>query len=35
MRDKTLNGESLSITEEKLARLRELLPEAFSEGKVD
>ena len=30
-----MNGESLSITEEKLARLRELLPEAFSEGKVD
>lgn len=35
MQDKTLNGESLSITEEKLARLRELLPQAFSEGKVD
>ena len=35
MQDKTLNGESLSITEEKLVRLRELLPEAFSEGKVD
>ena len=35
MQNKTLNGESLSITEEKLARLRELLPEAFSEGKVD
>ena len=30
-----MNGESLNITEEKLARLRELLPEAFSEGKVD
>ena len=35
MQGKTLNGESLNITEEKLARLRELLPEAFSEGKVD
>ena len=35
MQGKTLKGESLNITEEKLARLRELLPEAFSEGKVD
>ena len=35
MQGKTLNGKSLNITEEKLARLRELLPEAFSEGKVD
>ena len=35
MQNKTLNGESLNITEEKLTRLRELLPEAFSEGKID
>ena len=35
MQGKTLNGKSLNITEEKLARLRELLPQAFSEGKVD
>ena len=30
-----MNGKSLNITEEKLDRLKELLPEAFSEGKVD
>ena len=30
-----MNGKSLNITEEKLARLKELLPETFSEGKVD
>ena len=35
MQGKTLNGESLNIIEEKLAWLRELLPEAFSEDKVD
>ena len=33
--EKTMNGKSLNITEEKLARLKELLPETFSEGKVD
>ena len=30
-----MNGRSLNITEEKLIRLRELFPEAFSEEKVD
>ena len=30
-----MNGKSLNVTEEKLARLKELLPETFSEGKVD
>ena len=30
-----MNGKSPNIAEEKLARLKELLPEAFSEGKVD
>lgn len=30
-----MNGKSLSITEEKKTRLRELFPEVFSEGKVD
>ena len=30
-----MNGRSLNITEEKLVRLRELFPEAFSEEKVD
>jgi len=30
-----MNGESLNIVEEKLARLRELIPEVFSEGEVD
>ena len=30
-----MNGKSLNITEEKLARLKELLPETFGEGKVD
>lgn len=30
-----MNGKSLNITGEKLARLKELLPETFSEGKVD
>ncbi|MDD9868603.1 MAG: site-specific DNA-methyltransferase [Gammaproteobacteria bacterium] len=30
-----MNGKSLNITEEKLARLREVLPEAFAEGAID
>ncbi len=30
-----MNGKSLNIIEEKLIRLRELIPETFSEGKVD
>ncbi len=30
-----MNGKSLNIVEEKLARLRELIPEVFSEGEVD
>ena len=30
-----MNGRSLDITEERLVRLRELFPEAFSEEKVD
>ncbi len=30
-----MNGKSLDITEHKLALLREVLPEAFAEGKVD
>ena len=30
-----MNGESLNITEEKLARLREVVPEAFAEGEID
>lgn len=30
-----MNGKSLNITEEKLARLREVLPEAFAEGEAD
>ena len=30
-----MNGESLKITEEKLARLREVVPEAFAEGEID
>ena len=30
-----MNPQSPAITEEKLARLREILPEAFAEGKVD
>ena len=32
---KPMNSESLKITEEKLARLREVVPEAFTEGEVD
>ncbi|MDD9814782.1 MAG: site-specific DNA-methyltransferase [Gammaproteobacteria bacterium] len=30
-----MNGKSLNIIEEKLARLREVLPEAFAEGAID
>ena len=30
-----MDGQSLNITEEKLARLREIVPEVFSEGSVD
>ena len=30
-----MNSESLKITEEKLARLREVVPEAFAEGEID
>jgi len=30
-----LNGESLDVVAEKLAQLRQLLPEAFAEGKLD
>ena len=32
---KPMNGESLKIAEEKLARLREVVPEAFTEGEID
>ena len=30
-----MNGKSLNITEEKLGRLREIMPEVFAEGKLD
>jgi adenine-specific DNA-methyltransferase len=30
-----IDGRSLNVAAEKLARLRELMPEAFSEGKLD
>lgn len=30
-----MDGKSLSITEEKLSRLKEILPEAFTENKID
>lgn len=30
-----MDGKSLDLTAEKLAQLRDLFPEVFSEGKVD
>ena len=30
-----MDGKSLNITEEKLAKLKKLIPEAFTEGKLD
>ena len=30
-----MDGKSLNLTDEKLAQLRDLFPEVFSEGKVD
>ena len=30
-----MNGKSLNITEEKLEKLKQLIPEAFTEGKID
>ncbi len=32
---KKLTGESLNITEENIAAMRQLFPEAFEEGKID
>ncbi len=30
-----MNGKSLNITEEKLQKLKEIFPEAFTENKID
>jgi adenine-specific DNA-methyltransferase len=30
-----MDGKSLNITEEKLGQLKEILPEAFTENKID
>jgi len=30
-----MDGKSLNVTEEKLNRLKEIIPEAFTEGKID
>ncbi|MCX5804789.1 MAG: hypothetical protein NT010_01800 [Proteobacteria bacterium] len=30
-----MDGKSLNITEEKINRLREIIPEAFTENKID
>ena len=30
-----MDGKSLNITEEKLSKLKEIIPEAFTENKVD
>ena len=31
----TMDGKSLNITEEKIEKLKAILPEAFAEGKID
>ncbi len=31
----TMDGKSLDITEERLNKLKEILPDAFTEGKID
>ena len=30
-----MDGKSLNITEDKINKIKEILPEAFSEGKID
>lgn len=30
-----IDGESLNITEDKINKIKEIIPEAFSEGKID